>query len=50
MNKILIILLLITLTNCSTVKTNEESKPSINSVIEGFKGMQLPKLTIDMPF
>jgi PBP1b-binding outer membrane lipoprotein LpoB len=46
MKKILSMLLLILLVNCST-PTNinkDEQKPSINNVIEGIKSLPLPKL------
>jgi PBP1b-binding outer membrane lipoprotein LpoB len=46
MKKIISILILILLVNCSTTSnsTKEEQKPSINNVIEGIKSLSLPKL------
>ena len=46
MKKILSILILILLVNCSTTSdsTKEEQKPSINNVIDGIKSLPLPKL------
>ena len=46
MKKILSILILILLVNCSTTSnsTKDEQKPSINNVIDGIKSLTLPKL------
>jgi len=46
MKKIISILILILLVNCSTTSdsTKQEQKPSINNVIEGIKSLSLPKL------
>ena len=46
MKKILSILILILLVNCSTTSnsTKDEQKPSINNVIDGIKSLPLPKL------
>lgn len=45
MKKILSILILILLVNCSTttIDNKEEQKPSINNVIEAIKSITLPK-------
>lgn len=46
MKKILSIMILILLVNCSTTSnsTKDEQKPSINNVIDGIKSLPLPKL------
>ena len=46
MKKILSILILILLINCSTTSnsTKDESKPALNNVIDAIKSIQLPKL------
>ena len=46
MKKIISILILILLVNCSTTTNDnkEELKPSINNVIDAIKSIQLPKL------
>ncbi len=46
MIRIISILILILLVNCSTTSnsTKEEQKPSINNVIDAIKSLPLPKL------
>ncbi len=46
MKKIISVLLLILLVNCTTTpnSTKDESKPALNNVIDAIKSIQLPKL------
>ena len=46
MKKIISVLLLILLVNCTTTpnSTKDESKPALNNVIEAIKSIQLPRL------
>ncbi len=45
MKRIISVLLLILLVNCSTTSdsTKDEQKPSINNIIEGIKSLPIPK-------
>ncbi len=45
MNKIISIIILILLVNCTITSdsTKDEQKPSINNVIEGIKSLPIPK-------